>query len=539
MSPIIVLMPIAVVLLAVGGVVIALLINSKTRWWTLGMLGLTMMLTLLLVVGVFFLRVSRVSMPAPPIASQAYPQQIRQQTQHDPAADCIVGDYESVYEDFVQPQAKATKKSNKSKLKAVKKRSEQKKKRTAAAENDETTNSTERDENLTDAQLGGIIKKVAQAVASELPKEEDRRNAMRAIWTIIEQAAEYQKQHDLAKSATGVSPVHSNRQPGQDARDRRPSKTVGRLVSSAPTPKRPDWVDAPPGKVGDVYQMTATVGPYSSRRECDHALPNELRRAVAEYVQRYLGSQAKHRVRLPSDYMSDHVIKATWEEDQVSSVGPMKQRYVLLQFDRKTNGLLKQRWHDVQTEKRIWQAAIALACVLLVLAVAYGVLKLSAAGGIGLRPLVIWGLVLGIPVVLLGLFFMVASFVYISCDEAVKESHDMAMEELAPARMEASSRLAPNVVLDDSQLKSKDIAMPYEIAVDETAADESTETLTMKYQSDLSLFPLFLLFPLACGVVALVAFKKTRVFGLILITVLAVGLPAMLLLWNVSVDAPM
>ena len=51
--------------------------------------------------------------------------------------------------------------------------------------------------------------------------------------------------------------------------------------SEKPTPekaaKRPDWVDAPQGKVGNAYQMVTSVGPYTTRLKCDRQLPGALR----------------------------------------------------------------------------------------------------------------------------------------------------------------------------------------------------------------------------------------------------------------------
>ena len=62
-----------------------------------------------------------------------------------------------------------------------------------------------------------------------------------------------------------------------------------------------------------------------------------------------------------------------------TSVGPMKELHVQLYFDRKTNALLKQKWRDAQAQDRVAYAGMGLAGVLLVLLLAYGVLKIDLA----------------------------------------------------------------------------------------------------------------------------------------------------------------
>jgi len=145
--------------------------------------------------------------------------------------------------------------------------------------------------------------------------------------------------------------------------------------------KRPAWIDAPPGVVGDAYQTAIVVGPYTTRLECDRALPAELRRAAADYVRLCLGDDAKYRwrVRLSDDYLRGNVVKATWEETKETSVGPMTQVHVLLSFDRKTKALVQQQSDNAQAEERIFYAGIGLGAILLVLAATYAVLKIDIA----------------------------------------------------------------------------------------------------------------------------------------------------------------
>ncbi|NLE37966.1 MAG: hypothetical protein GX621_08065, partial [Pirellulaceae bacterium] len=147
------------------------------------------------------------------------------------------------------------------------------------------------------------------------------------------------------------------------------------------TEDRPPWVDAPPRKVGDVYRMTVNVGPYETRLDCDRQLPERIQAAADDYVDRYLGPEVKGRVRLPADYLEKNTVRETWEETREYSVGPMTHLHVLLEFDRKTNDLIKQQWRDAQVRERIVQAGTALGGVLTVLLAAFGLLKFDLATG--------------------------------------------------------------------------------------------------------------------------------------------------------------
>ncbi|HLA83720.1 MAG TPA: hypothetical protein VJL29_02920 [Thermoguttaceae bacterium] len=189
--------------------------------------------------------------------------------------------------------------------------------------------------------------------------------------------------------AVGMEPRRPGRDPAKEtAKDSpKPPEPVATSVETAPktsttkkiapTDNRPAWIDAEPGMVGGAYHCTATVGPYTTRIECDRALPNELRRAVAEYVDLYLGPEAKYRrqVQLPDDYVTQNVVKATWEETRQTTVGPMKLLHVLLAFDQKTFALIKNEHDRIRAEERMLQAALALGGVLAVLLIAFAVVK--------------------------------------------------------------------------------------------------------------------------------------------------------------------
>ncbi|MGA2031154.1 MAG: hypothetical protein ABSG68_02760 [Thermoguttaceae bacterium] len=157
----------------------------------------------------------------------------------------------------------------------------------------------------------------------------------------------------------------------------RPSLAAEAPENSSPRP-RPAWVDARPGRVGDAYQMTTVVGPYSTRLECDQELPNYVQAALAGYTEICLGSEAASRVQLPWEELAP-VVKDQWEETVQVSIGPMVQLHVLLDFDRNMQQRVKDQWRQVVVQRRLVYAGVGLAGVLALLALLYGGLRIDHA----------------------------------------------------------------------------------------------------------------------------------------------------------------
>jgi hypothetical protein len=137
--------------------------------------------------------------------------------------------------------------------------------------------------------------------------------------------------------------------------------------------KRPAWVDAPAQYVENAYTMPVTIGPYTTPLECEAKLPETLQSALAEYVDLYLGSAAAQSVRLPDDEVRQ-LVKERWQETVDTSVGKMAQLHARLAIDTKMQERLKDEWRSVQVAGRLRWTAAALAGVLLLLAVTYGLL---------------------------------------------------------------------------------------------------------------------------------------------------------------------
>lgn len=129
----------------------------------------------------------------------------------------------------------------------------------------------------------------------------------------------------------------------------------------------PDWIDAAPGKVDEGYQVVVSVGPYTTRMECDQALPAQLQAAAAEYAQLYLGAEAEGRASLGDAFLLEHVVKEQWEETKTTSVGPMVVLHARAVFDTKANDQLKQNWREAVVADRLWLTGWGVGAILVVL----------------------------------------------------------------------------------------------------------------------------------------------------------------------------
>jgi len=163
-----------------------------------------------------------------------------------------------------------------------------------------------------------------------------------------------------------------------------PADAAGAAKASAAggsTVGRPSWVERPPKRVGDAYQMSITVGPYTTRTECDAELPEQLQAALARYVETYLGPEAAGRVRLPPQELGRQAVKEQWEETIQASFGPMTQLHVLLRFDQKIKDRVKQAWDRAVVTRRLWYTGTAAAVVLGLMSVLLAYLKVDETTG--------------------------------------------------------------------------------------------------------------------------------------------------------------
>ncbi len=153
-----------------------------------------------------------------------------------------------------------------------------------------------------------------------------------------------------------------------------PAKTA--MAKNAPA-----WVGSPERLVGDAYQMTAVVGPYTTRQECDAKLPEELQKAVNHYAAICLVDSSVANISLPMDFLRQNVVKGQWEEVRQHSVGPMTSLHTLLAFDSRVKDRIVEEHQRGVVAGRLWLAGVGLTACLLLLAVFYGYLRIDLASG--------------------------------------------------------------------------------------------------------------------------------------------------------------
>lgn len=157
-------------------------------------------------------------------------------------------------------------------------------------------------------------------------------------------------------------------------------------------PPRPDWVEADPVLEGDVHVMSVPSGLHEFERECRRELDNQLEKAVAEYIDFYLGKvygdqfKASTFVHYDLDYIKNHLVKETYNEVIQVSFGPMHQSHARLEFDKAFQADLdshrddiRQQWKQMQAVGRLLGAALGFGFVLVMLGIVFGYFRLDTA----------------------------------------------------------------------------------------------------------------------------------------------------------------
>jgi len=167
---------------------------------------------------------------------------------------------------------------------------------------------------------------------------------------------------EVATPSNGIISVETRKkEPAGSSPSDEPADGSAIPVEEPAAEKRPAWVDATPSRVGDTYQTCITVGPYTSRMECDARLPAALEAGVADYTEIFLGRDAAGRVRLPEDYVRKQIVKQEWEETIQASFGPMIQLHVQLEFDKQDRELIEKQWQQSIVAGRLWYTSLSVA----------------------------------------------------------------------------------------------------------------------------------------------------------------------------------
>lgn len=273
---------------------------------------------------------------------------------------------------------------------------------------------------------------------------------------------------------------------------------------------RPPWVESPPQRVGDGYQTSITVGPYTSRLECDAQLPVALQAAVDEYVSIYLGPQWSGRIRFPPEVLEEELVKDQWEETIHASVGRMVQLHALLQFDTKFRQAVCDLRDRAIVAGRVWWAGAILGVVLAWLALAFAFLRIDQATAGVYRGRLAAACILAAVVVLLA-----AGVVLRAAGPAVLAAGDL------PALGKSGQAPFAGVDLLNAPApsgRSADRSLP--------AGGELATAWALVHGADWRLalgLRVLAVIAAAGGVAALLAFRRTRVIGIVLLAVIVVG----------------
>ncbi len=268
---------------------------------------------------------------------------------------------------------------------------------------------------------------------------------------------------------------------------------------------RPDWVGRDARRVDGAYEMTASVGPYATRLECERALPAELDAVVADYVERYLGGAFRDRVRLPLDYLRDRVIAEEWEEVRQTSVGPMLQLHVLLSFDSQVNTRLKAIRDQMIVGERLRVLALSIGSVLAAVATAFLYLKADLATGGAYRGWLRVGALTALAAIGGGVYLLLA----VAPEPAAAWP---AVEQLErPAAEGGRVTTVGGGAFDGSVIQ---------VASPEPSVAHGEQWVVVRYTA--SWFAVGLLALGMLGMVGMLAFRRTRVLALALVALLLV-----------------
>lgn len=161
--------------------------------------------------------------------------------------------------------------------------------------------------------------------------------------------------------------------------------------STASAPAKPDWVDHPPKRIGNVTRRVVASGPFSTVEECYAQLEALLQGAVRERVQTLLANRARlSMLAIDLDsfgvdsfdiglkYIVREICQDEFTETVSASFGEMKRVHVLLEFNPAVDGYLLAEWQKTERRHRLGVVGQFAAAVLSLLLLVYGLLKFDS-----------------------------------------------------------------------------------------------------------------------------------------------------------------
>jgi hypothetical protein len=147
---------------------------------------------------------------------------------------------------------------------------------------------------------------------------------------------------------------------------------------------RPQWVESAPSTVDGVRRVAVSSEPYVQEAECRQALEARMQDAVDAYIDDYLEYPgAANSIHFGSPFVERELVAARpdnpYHEEILTSVGPMRQIHVLLEFDADFRKIVDRRWKEVVVASRLGHSAIIAGGLLLALATFYVYLRADTA----------------------------------------------------------------------------------------------------------------------------------------------------------------
>ncbi len=160
------------------------------------------------------------------------------------------------------------------------------------------------------------------------------------------------------------------------------AKDVELAVAKEPEQTRPAWVDHPPKRVGNVYRVVVSSGPYQTETECYHVLETLLAKEVQQRIEQLVpDSQVSgpDAFGIGVDYVLRELCNGAWTETSEASFGEMKQVHVLMEFGAAQDKLLRTAYRNYQRQGRVAQVGGIAGLILGGLATLFGLLKIDTA----------------------------------------------------------------------------------------------------------------------------------------------------------------
>jgi hypothetical protein len=206
--------------------------------------------------------------------------------------------------------------------------------------------------------------------------------------------------HEASAHATLASSesAHGHETPASDSTKAASASATGTATSSPSTPApsaaasdqpKPAWTSGPSEWYAQPENATYVVvqaGPYSTIQECYEQLKSEMRQAVGSRIMQLVREEmgrsavdvpALEQMHLGTTYIESNLVDRKYLENGEASFGPTKTAWALLRFDGDDDQRLIETWKVYARVRGVKNAVTASALVLAVLASIFALLKVD------------------------------------------------------------------------------------------------------------------------------------------------------------------